>query len=81
LIPEDPAPVFTADLTLQNILGTIALGSQNGTTLVTVESANFGAFDYGTINNAFQMGIIIPEPSAALLVALGALPLLRRKRN
>lgn len=39
------------------------------------------AGDFGTSPESIQLGVLIPEPSTALLGALGALGLLRRRRN
>lgn len=51
--------------TLENAIDTIAIGSEGSTDMI----------------NSFSLSVAIPEPSAALLGALGTLLLLRRRRH
>lgn len=63
--------------------GTDFTFSGSGTTLTNVSGiAFFWSADAGSGNDGFIDNVsIIPEPSSALLGALGALMLLRRRRN
>lgn len=74
-IPEDPSTPITLDFSLSNIAGSLLLGADNANTDVLV-GTNFA----GSIDNAFQLAVLVPEPSTLLLSAFGALALLRRKR-
>jgi hypothetical protein len=72
------APAFNASFNLQLGDGNVVFGSEsfNGSSSPLISSplvAN-GA------SNSYQMANLVPEPSAALLGALGALGLLRRRR-
>ena len=67
--------LFPADVS--SVLATTTATFSNFTTAVLVaQSSNFGAVGNNTVN----FGAVIPEPSAALLGAIGALGLLRRRR-
>lgn len=73
---------FQADPTVTNpaVLSNTA-GSGN---VLTLLKGNFGTFsaDFGAgPSQAYSLSILIPEPSTALLGAVGALGLLRRRRN
>ncbi len=67
--------LFPADVS--SVLATSTATFSNFTTAVLVaQSSNFTAVGTNTVN----FGAAIPEPSAALLGAIGALGLLRRRR-
>ena len=72
---EDPSNTVTLDLSIASPSGSTELGFDDITADVFIGSTNTGSVD-----NAFQTAVLIPEPSTLLLSALGALALLRRKR-
>lgn len=59
----------------QYVVGTFTADSTSQVLSVTTTSGGFGVI------NALTIGTVIPEPSTALLGALGLLGLLRRRRN
>jgi hypothetical protein len=73
VFPDDSEAAIdaTPDINLLTAQGTWLLGAPSG------GQTNAGGFP---VNNAATMAVLVPEPSAALLGALGALGLLRRRR-
>jgi hypothetical protein len=81
VLTADPAPPSlpnSYNLTLTD--GQILVGTAGGT--YTANYTDLGGSASTTVGSSIQLyGAVIPEPSAALLGALGALGLLRRRRN
>jgi hypothetical protein len=82
LFSADPSTPVTIDLSGDPFrtngnpsTGTILFGSGDG-----VANIFLGATDLGQVTNGLKTATLVPEPSALLLSAIGALALLRRKR-
>lgn len=75
-IPADPSTPITIDMSAGTTPGTVQMGVDNHNGAVFIGNNNAGS-----ITNGYRLAtIFIPEPSTALLGAIGALGLLRRRR-
>jgi hypothetical protein len=83
LVAKMDTEIFSAgdDTTFATAPKSITINPGNSTTLLGKEVANvWTTSSDATTNAGWQMATLVPEPSAALLGALGALGLLRRRR-
>ncbi|MEY4570191.1 MAG: hypothetical protein RLZZ398_1630 [Verrucomicrobiota bacterium] len=78
LVPDPALPALENTYALSLTDGQILVGSQGGTYVADYSGLNGPSASSTVVSRSIAL---IPEPSAALLGALGALGLLRRRRN
>lgn len=80
LVPDAPQPAPATNYLLNFTDGTIIVGSVGASYVADYSNPQIGGSATTTVANSIQL-LAVPEPSSALLGALGALGLLRRRRN